>query len=342
MKRYASVKGHGVRIGGGGRVDKETHQILKRTYLCRHAGESKASTSCRVGCPWKLNIWAKKDKNYLEVTTFKDQHVGHELSPLASRFVPTLRKLSEEILQEIRFLTVVAKVNATVQYRIIREKFKTKVYRTDLYNAINKFYREATPGEEDAGTLLKRLYDKKDEDPRWVITMKLDSATGSLTHLFWMTPEQQILWLRYHDVIMHDNTCKTNRYNRPLSLFVTPDNNLKTRIVAQAIVDDESQFSYEWVFQCVKEATGVAPKVFVTDGDPAVNAAVAIQFPNAFHMHCIWHISQNLPKQLKGKLGSSFNDFIKDFYKARNSLTERQFYERYLLTTLFCLFCYIL
>ena len=143
------------------------------------------------------------------------------------------------------------------------------------------------PGEEDIETFLKRLYDKKDEDPRWVITMKLDSATGSLTHLFWMTPEQQILWLRYHDVIMHDNTCKTNRYNRPLSLFVTPDNNLKTRIVAQAIVDDESQFSYEWVFQCVKEATGVAPKVFVTDGDPAVNAAVAIQFPNTFHMHCI-------------------------------------------------------
>ncbi|CAB4465106.1 unnamed protein product [Rhizophagus irregularis] len=85
MQRYASIKGHGVRIGGGGRVDKETCQILKRTYLCRHAGESKASTSCRVGCPWKLNIWAKKDKNYFEVTTFKDQHVGHELSPLASR-----------------------------------------------------------------------------------------------------------------------------------------------------------------------------------------------------------------------------------------------------------------
>ena len=91
--------------------------------------------------------------------------------------------------------------------------------------------------------------------------MKLDSATGSLTHLFWMTPEQQILWLRYHDVIMHDNTCKTNRYNCPLSLFVTQDNNLKTQIVAQAIVDDESQFSYVWFFQCVKEATGVAPKV---------------------------------------------------------------------------------
>ena len=88
------------------------------------------------------------------------------------------------------------------------------------------------PGEEDAGTLLKRLYDKKDKDPRWIISMKLDSVTGSLIHIFWMTPEQQILWLRYHDVIMHDNTCKTNRYNRLLSLFITPDNNLKARIVA--------------------------------------------------------------------------------------------------------------
>ncbi|PKY32940.1 hypothetical protein RhiirB3_420337, partial [Rhizophagus irregularis] len=90
--------------------------------------------------------------------------------------------------------------------------------------------------------------------------MKFDSITSSLTHLFWMSPKQQILWLRYHDVIMHDNTYKTNRYNRPLSLFVTPDNNLKTRIVAQAIVDDETQLSYEWVFQCVKEAIGVSPK----------------------------------------------------------------------------------
>ena len=52
-------------------------------------------------------------------------------------------------------------------------------------------------------------------------------------------------------------------------------------------MDDKSQFSYEWVFQYVKKATGVALKVFVTNGDSAINGAVAIQFPNAFYMHCI-------------------------------------------------------
>ncbi|PKC07883.1 hypothetical protein RhiirA5_358621 [Rhizophagus irregularis] len=87
--------------------------------------------------------------------------------------------------------------------------------------------------------------------------MKSDPITSSLTHLFWMSPEQQIL---YHDVIIHDNTYKTNRYNHQLSYFVTSDNNLKTRIVAQAIVGDETQHSYEWVFQCVKKATGVSSK----------------------------------------------------------------------------------
>ncbi|CAB5381810.1 unnamed protein product [Rhizophagus irregularis] len=97
-------------------------------------------------------------------------------------------------MEEIRFLTVVAKADATIQYRIIREKFKIRIHRPDLYNAISKFRRESTPGEADAGILLKRLHEKKIEDPRWVVSMKLDPITSSLTHLFWMSSEQQILW----------------------------------------------------------------------------------------------------------------------------------------------------
>jgi hypothetical protein len=34
--------------------------------------------------------------------------------PSAIKFVPTLQKLSDEIMEEIRFLTVVAKANATI------------------------------------------------------------------------------------------------------------------------------------------------------------------------------------------------------------------------------------
>ncbi|CAG8468362.1 13629_t:CDS:2, partial [Cetraspora pellucida] len=117
MKKYAIIKGHGIRISG--------------------------------------------------VTTFNNQHVGHELNPLARQFDPTLRKLPKEIAEEIRFLTTVAKANATMQYKIIREKYSVRIYRPDLYKTIQMFRHDSEPGEDDAGMLLKRLNEKKIEDPRW-------------------------------------------------------------------------------------------------------------------------------------------------------------------------------
>ena len=77
-------------------------------------------------------------------------------------------------------------MNVIIQYQIIQEKFNTRIYYPDLYNAIDKFYCKVIPDEEDTGLLLKRLHDKKIKDPQWVISMKFDLVTSSLTHLFWM------------------------------------------------------------------------------------------------------------------------------------------------------------
>ncbi|RIB20653.1 hypothetical protein C2G38_2035065 [Gigaspora rosea] len=141
MKKYASIKGHGIRIGDGGRVNTQTKETIKWTYLCRYTGKPAKSSeaSCYVECPWKVNFWFKSEKNCIEVTTFNNQHAGHELNPLARHFDPTLRKLPTKIVEEIQFLTTIAKVNATMQYRIIREKYKIKIYRPDLYKPFKCF-----------------------------------------------------------------------------------------------------------------------------------------------------------------------------------------------------------
>ncbi|CAG8727759.1 21899_t:CDS:2 [Cetraspora pellucida] len=165
MKKYAAAKGHGIRIGGSGRVNAENQKVVKRTYLCYHAGKP------------------------AEKLTFNNQHVGHELNPLASCFDPMLQKLPKDIVEEIHFLTVIAKANATMQYRIIQEKYKVRIYRPDLYNTIQMFWRDSVPGKDDAEMLLKRLNEKKIEDPRWAVSIEFDPVTSSLTHLFWMSPE---------------------------------------------------------------------------------------------------------------------------------------------------------
>ncbi|CAG8641225.1 3355_t:CDS:10, partial [Funneliformis mosseae] len=83
--------------------------------------EKDISHGVRIGGDGKVN---KAKENWMPVE--------------AVRFVLTLRKLPEEVIEEIHFLTVVA-----------------------------KFRREIASGEADTGILLKRLYSKKMEDPRW-------------------------------------------------------------------------------------------------------------------------------------------------------------------------------
>ncbi|CAG8696466.1 11617_t:CDS:2 [Funneliformis mosseae] len=96
MKKYTATKDHGMRIGGA---------KSNRTALMEKQHSN--TFLYRIGCLWK--------------------HTGHELHPLAVRFVSTLCKLPEEFIEEIHFLTVVAKANATIQYRVIREKFNMRI-----------------------------------------------------------------------------------------------------------------------------------------------------------------------------------------------------------------------
>jgi MULE transposase domain len=117
-----------------------------------------------------------------------------------------------------------------------------------------------------------------------------------------------ILWVEYHDVILNDNTAKTNQYNMPLSLFLTIDNNTRSRLIAQALVSDETTESYKWILECTKSATMSELLVFV---------------------HCIYHINENLPKNTKSKLSNQYEEFVHDSYLCHNSLCEELFHERW-------------
>ena len=65
-----------------------------------------------------------------------------------------------------------------------------------------------------------------------------------------------------------------------LGLFVTVDNNFKTRIVAQALTKYENQADFDQIFQCILQASNnLLPKVIFTDSDPALIATVQITYP---------------------------------------------------------------
>ncbi|RGB33614.1 hypothetical protein C1646_761533 [Rhizophagus diaphanus] len=68
-------------------------------------------------------------------------------------------------------------------------------------------------------------------------------------NIFWIIANQIVLWSYYSDVMLHNNTSRTNKYNFSLSLFIIVNNNGKSHLDAQVFLTDKTQESYKWVLQ---------------------------------------------------------------------------------------------
>ncbi len=69
--------------------------------------------------------------------------------------------------------------------------------------------------------------------------------------------------------------------------------------------------------------------VFITDADPVANATIGQVYLTTYPIHYIFHISENLPKNLKSKLCDQYNKFICDFFICHNSICEELFYKKW-------------
>lgn len=85
---------------------------------------------------------------------------------------------------------------------------------------------------------------------------------------------------------------------------MTLDNTCATKILAVSLLQDETEESFQFACECFQDCFRVPPAVIFTDSDPAMKAAIAVVFPNAQHLLCIWHLSKNLFKNVRPACGS--------------------------------------
>src|SRR5437763_21712 len=178
----------------------------------------------------------------------------------------------------------------------------------------------------DAAETYEKLMRLQREEHGWFVKARLEGEDNHLTGLFWMRPSQIDLWRRFHDVVINDNTAQTNRYRMYLSLTIVIDNHACSRMVATAVVADETKETYQWILECLLNATnGLVPRVLFTDADAGMIAAIHETLPSTKHNYCIWHIRKNLEKNLRGKLRNKYSDFMTAWNKCRNSFSENEF-----------------
>jgi hypothetical protein len=116
-----------------------------------------------------------------------------------------------------------------------------------------------------------------------------------------------------------------------LCLFLIIDNNTRSRLVASALLEDETENSFIWALQQLKKVSNeIYPRVIYTDCDPAMANAISFVYPNSKHNLCIFHIDLNLKKNVRPKLGTQkFNEFRSEFFSCRNSLIIEIFEEKW-------------
>ena len=138
-------------------------------------------------------------------------------------------------------------------------------------------------------------------------------------------PPQVQLAVDLFQILIHDNTYKTNRFRLPLGVFCTVSRHGHTLLLACCLSCREGTTDYEWAYDCWKRATGIDPALVLTDADPAATVAVALAFRSASHRWCSWHINQNLTKNLAGILGAEMKAFMGVFEAAGRQLTREMF-----------------
>jgi MULE transposase domain/FAR1 DNA-binding domain len=322
-------------------IDKSI--IRRRVYTCWKSGIHKSKkvenislhrecTSYKTNCPWQANFYFGKSTDLIRLTKFEQEH-NHQCDSKTIELAPKNLRFPQQILDKVEHYTTNGHLGAEQQYKLLVQEFpQHNIRKKNLYNAIQQFRGVRIHDETDAATMLLYLLKQRENDSDYIVIPRLEGPANELTGLFWMTSQQCIdLWPKFHDVIIYDTTSKTNRYEMALSLFVAVDNNYKTRIVAQALTKYENQADFNWIFQCILQASNnLPPKVLFTDSDPAIIAAVQIVYPQTRHLLCIYHLLENVKKKAKAKLrGDMAKSFITDFYIMRNSHSKEQFDLKY-------------
>ncbi|PKC17655.1 hypothetical protein RhiirA5_405602 [Rhizophagus irregularis] len=86
-----------------------------------------------------------------------------------------------------------------------------------------------------------------------------------------MLPDQVNVYEKYYNIVIVDMISKTNQFDMILMLIIVIDNNFRNIIVVAAILEDETEATFTWILQELKNFTLT---VLYSDADPALISMV--------------------------------------------------------------------
>ncbi|KZS90552.1 hypothetical protein SISNIDRAFT_468339, partial [Sistotremastrum niveocremeum HHB9708] len=186
-----------------------------------------------------------------------------------------------------------------------------------LSNLLNSARREAREEVEKLGgdfpSIIAELERLRLEDPLWTFkTLTNDQAV--VTALWWQSPKQRALAVRYYDILITDATVNRNVYDYALNIGMIIDNHCKSRCVWFCLQAREDAATHIWVHRQHLETAQNPPKVLVSDADTALRSMLSTVYPTTYHIICLHHLHGNILRNLSPVLQNQLKLFEQDFW----------------------------
>lgn len=201
-------------------------------------------------------------------------------------------------------------------------------------NYIRPSSRKRTLGR-DAQNLLNYFKKMQAENPGFFYAIQLDDE-NRMTNVFWTDARSKTAYNYFGDAVIFDTMYRPNQYHVPFAPFTGVNHHGQMVLFGCALLLDESESSFTWLFKTWLSAMNDRPPVSITtDQDRAIQAAVAEVFPETRHSICKWHILREGQERLAhiylanpsfyGELYSciNFSETIEDFESSWVSLLDR-------------------
>ncbi|RWR94342.1 protein FAR-RED IMPAIRED RESPONSE 1-like protein [Cinnamomum micranthum f. kanehirae] len=194
---------------------------------------------------------------------------------------------------------------------------------TDFRNHIRDKNEETK--DNDGDMFYEHFRQWKERDLRNFFAIEKDDE-DHIKHVFWADYYFQKSYEEFGDVVSFDTTYNTNRYGLIFGAFTGINHHDQSIIFGCCLISNETFDTFVWVFnKWLKAMPGDPPKSILTDQDPAMTKAIGFVLPTTSHRYCLWHILENLQKNLGG-VAIHKDNLIPTIKKiAFNSLTTEEF-----------------
>ena len=255
-------------------------------------------------CSWRIHATVAEDKVTFVVKTLQGKHTCYGINKCGNKHA-TQGWISDRIIDDLR-------KEGDITTKVLKQRLESKFGVSVPYHrvwegkelAVGEIYGKWKDSFVQAGALRKEL---RERNPGSVVELNTESPDGNNRHFqrFFVAlkPCTTGFLMGCRPYISLDACHLKAKWKGVLAAATAIDGNNWMFPVAFAVMENESEESWEWFLRLLHEAIGMPEGLVISsDMQKGLQNAIENVYPLAEHRECMRHLFSNFKKKFRGDL----------------------------------------